>query len=56
MPTMRERATRDGGVRDLARELAGDPPYLEILKVRMEERLARASTCPTACCRPSSRR
>ena len=41
MPTMRE-ATSDGsngGVRDLARELAVIRPYLEILKVRMEERL-----------------
>ena len=44
MPTMRE-ATGDvgngkGGVRDLGRELAVIRPYLEILKVRMEERLA----------------
>jgi signal transduction histidine kinase len=42
MPTMRE-ATSDGsngGVRDLARELAVIRPYLEILKVRMEERLS----------------
>jgi hypothetical protein len=38
MPTMRE--TNDGGVRDLGRELAVIRPYLEILKVRMEERLA----------------
>jgi len=37
MPTMRE--TSDGGVRDLGRELAVIRPYLEILKVRMEERL-----------------
>ncbi|WP_326542783.1 sensor histidine kinase [Pseudorhodoferax sp.] len=37
MPTMRE--TSDGGVRDLARELQVIRPYLEILKVRMEERL-----------------
>jgi LytS/YehU family sensor histidine kinase len=37
MPTMRE--TADGGVRDLGRELAVIRPYLEILKVRMEERL-----------------
>jgi sensor histidine kinase YesM len=38
MPTMRETATN--GVRDLGRELAVIRPYLEILKVRMEERLA----------------
>ncbi len=37
MPSMRE--TGDGGVRDLARELAVIRPYLEILKVRMEDRL-----------------
>ncbi len=41
MPTMRE-ANGDGstGVRDLGRELAVIRPYLEILKVRMEERLS----------------
>jgi sensor histidine kinase YesM len=42
MPTMRE-ATGNGpgsaGLRDLARELTMIRPYLEILKVRMEERL-----------------
>ena len=40
MPSMRE-ATGNGtnGVRDLGRELAVIRPYLEILKVRMEERL-----------------
>ena len=43
MPTMRE--ANDGGaglgkMRDLGRELAVIRPYLEILKVRMEERLA----------------
>jgi predicted nucleic acid-binding Zn-ribbon protein len=38
MPTMREAAPN--GVRDLGRELAVIRPYLEILKVRMEERLA----------------
>ena len=38
MPTMREAS--DGGVRDLGRELAVTRPYLEILKVRMEERLS----------------
>jgi hypothetical protein len=45
MPTMREAngqgsgAGNGGGVRDLGRELAVIRPYLEILKVRMEERL-----------------
>jgi len=40
MPTMRETAGGNGnGVRDLGRELAVIRPYLEILKVRMEERL-----------------
>lgn len=37
MPTMRE--ANHGGLRDLGRELAVIRPYLEILKVRMEERL-----------------
>jgi hypothetical protein len=37
MPTMRE--TNSNGAADLARELAMVRPYLEILKVRMEERL-----------------
>jgi predicted nucleic acid-binding Zn-ribbon protein len=37
MPTMRE--TNASGGRDLGRELAVIRPYLEILKVRMEERL-----------------
>ena len=37
MPTMRD--TGDGGARDLGRELAVVRPYVEILKVRMEERL-----------------
>ena len=37
MPSLREAS--DGGVRDLGRELAMIRPYLEILKVRMEERL-----------------
>ncbi|MBA4175566.1 MAG: sensor histidine kinase [Leptothrix sp. (in: Bacteria)] len=41
MPTMREASGGDGnGVRDLGRELAVIRPYLEILKVRMEERLS----------------
>lgn len=37
MPTLRD--TADGGPRDLGRELAVVRPYVEILKVRMEERL-----------------
>lgn len=37
MPTMRE--TNSHGTRDLGRELAVIRPYLEILKVRMEDRL-----------------
>jgi signal transduction histidine kinase len=37
MPTMRE--ANAGGLRDLGRELSVIRPYLEILKVRMEERL-----------------
>ena len=41
MPTMREAAGNgSGGVRDLGRELQVIRPYLEILKVRMEERLS----------------
>jgi hypothetical protein len=45
MPTMREATGKTGGgngngVRELGRELAVIRPYLEILKVRMEERLA----------------
>ena len=41
MPTMREASGKggNGGVRDLGREIAVIRPYLEILKVRMEERL-----------------
>ncbi|MDM4768090.1 histidine kinase [Pelomonas sp. SE-A7] len=38
MPTMRE-ANATGGVRELGREINVIRPYLEILKVRMEERL-----------------
>lgn len=38
MPTMRD--TADGGTRDLGREIAVVRPYVEILKVRMEERLS----------------
>jgi len=43
MPTMREAngdGANGGSARDLGRELAVIRPYLEILKVRMEERLA----------------
>jgi hypothetical protein len=43
MPTMREASGTghsSNGVRDLGRELAVIRPYLEILKVRMEERLS----------------
>jgi sensor histidine kinase YesM len=40
MPTMREANAQ--GTRDLGRELAVIRPYLEILKVRMEERLQTA--------------
>jgi len=44
MPTMREAS--DGAPRDLGRELAVIRPYLEILKVRMEERLSTAIEVP----------
>ncbi len=44
MPTLREAS--DGGVRELGRELAMVRPYLEILKVRMEERLATSIDVP----------
>jgi signal transduction histidine kinase len=44
MPTMREAS--DGGVRDLGRELAVIRPYLEILKVRMEDRLQTSIDVP----------
>ena len=44
MPTLREAS--DGGLRDLGRELAMVRPYLEILKVRMEERLATTISVP----------
>ncbi len=43
MPTMREASgngSNGSGVRDLGREIAVIKPYLEILKVRMEERLS----------------
>ncbi len=44
MPTMRD--TADGAPRDLGRELAVVRPYVEILKVRMEERLAATIDVP----------
>jgi hypothetical protein len=44
MPTMRETAAN--GVRDLGRELAVITPYLEILKVRMEDRLSTVIDVP----------
>ncbi len=47
MPTMREAGGGSGnGVRELGRELAVIRPYLEILKVRMEERLATTIDVP----------
>ncbi len=47
MPTMRE-ASGNGskGLRDLGREIAVIRPYLEILKVRMEERLSTQIAVP----------
>ncbi len=44
MPTMRE--ANDGSARDLGRELQVIRPYLEILKVRMEERLTTTLNVP----------
>ena len=44
MPTMREAG--DGAARDLGRELSVIRPYLEILKVRMEERLTTEINVP----------
>ena len=47
MPTMREASAQGHGARrDLGRELAVIRPYLEILKVRMEDRLATAVDVP----------
>ncbi len=46
MPTMREANGGNGGVRDLGREIAVIKPYLEILKVRMEERLTTEISVP----------
>jgi hypothetical protein len=48
MPTMREANGNAGnnGVRDIGREIAVIRPYLEILKVRMEERLTTQIAVP----------
>jgi hypothetical protein len=46
MPTMRETGASGGGARELGRELAVIRPYLEILKVRMEERLTTEIAIP----------
>ncbi len=47
MPTMREASGNgSGAARDLGRELAVIRPYLEILKVRMEERLSTEIAVP----------
>ena len=46
MPTMRETGSDGGRARDLGRELAVIRPYLEILKVRMEERLVTEINVP----------
>jgi len=45
MPTMRE-ANANGGVRELGREMAVIRPYLDILQMRMEERLQPAIDVP----------
>ncbi len=46
MPTMREAAGNGNGLRDLKREMAVVRPYLEILQVRMEERLTTEINVP----------
>jgi hypothetical protein len=46
MPTMREAGAAGNGARELGRELAVIRPYLEILKVRMEERLTTEIAIP----------
>jgi sensor histidine kinase YesM len=46
MPTMREANGSAAAPRDLGRELSVIRPYLEILKVRMEERLATEISVP----------
>jgi hypothetical protein len=53
MPSMRESTPM---AHNLGREMAVIRPYLEILKVRMEERLQTDIQVPEGCCRPSSRR
>jgi hypothetical protein len=54
MPTMREAG--DGAPRDLGRELAGDPALPgDPEGAHGRPPGHRASTCPRACCRPSSR-
>jgi len=46
MPTMREANGATNGLRDLRREMAVVRPYLEILQVRMEERLTTEINVP----------
>jgi hypothetical protein len=46
MPTMREAGASGSGARELGREVAVIRPYLEILKVRMEERLTTEIAIP----------
>ena len=46
MPTLREAGGGGNGVRELGREIAVIRPYLEILKVRMEERLTTEVAVP----------
>lgn len=46
MPTMREANGATSGLRDLRREMAVVRPYLEILQVRMEERLTTEINVP----------
>jgi chemotaxis protein histidine kinase CheA len=46
MPTMREANGASNGLRDLKREMAVVRPYLEILQVRMEERLTTEISIP----------
>ncbi len=53
MPALRE---NQPNAHNLGREMAVIRPYLEILKVRMEDRLRTEVQVPTDCCRPSSRR
>jgi hypothetical protein len=53
MPSMRD---SNPAQHNLGREMAVIRPYLEILKVRMEDRLQASVDVPTACSPPSSRR